>query len=612
MPVGTVLKRGLPKGNPGIGASVAQIRGGHLIANIVRAEKIPFVAGVIGGSLHEIVDGFYDIPDVRAILTRHERVATDMADGYARSTGKPGVALAVQGPGAANAFAGVANSYKDSVPILQILGQVRHSVQGTDTLQELPLQEIFRPVTKWEASIPMIERVPEIFRRAFTILRSGRPRPVVVDVPGDVSAAYIDEQDVPYTPVLRGYRSNGDPEDIERAAALLLQAENPVLYAGAGVLFADASAELLELAELLSAPVMTTLNAKGVFPEDHPLALGLGGFPIGLFATKQAVHFARNADVCFAIGNSFKPSATRSARQPTDIKLIHVDSDPMEINKIYVPDVAVVGDAKLILRSLIDAISGDSRLRRNGFKENIVGMIAGMKGEWMSEWDEHLTAKGTPINPFRLTADINRTVDRKNTIIMHDSGSVRGYLCHHYEAVTPRGFLGFGGQSSMGWSVGACMGAKMGNPEKTVINYIGDGAFGMTGFDFETAVRNDIGILTVVVNNEALNMSMETRKAQFQERYIWVELSGNYSDIARGMGGWSERVTDPDEIIPALNRALKVTKEGKPALLEVMCQRLIPEPILVDPRGEAQGRSGLGGPVKQTATPGARPAGIQG
>lgn len=569
---------------------MGKIRGGTLIANIIRSEGVPFVAGVIGGSLHEIMDGFYYLPDVKAVLTRHERVATDMADGYARTTGTVGVALAVQGPGAANAFAGVANSFKDSVPVLQIVGQVQHSVLGTDTLQELPLLEVFRPVVKWQSSIPMIERIPEIFRRAFTIIRSGRPRPVVIEVPTDVSAAYIDEELVPYEPVRRRFRTAGDPQDIEQAAALLLQAENPVLYAGAGVLYAEAWDELRELAELLSAPVMTTLNAKGAFPEDHPLALGLGGFPIGLFTTKQAAHFARTADVCLAIGNSFKPSATRSARRPADIKLIHVDADFTEINKIYRPDVAIVGDAKLILRALIDAIKGDRRVRRNGLKKEVVETIARLKREWLEEWAPLLTSNRTPINPYRLTWDIARTLDRRNTIIMHDSGSVRGYLCHHYEVLEPRSFLGFGGQSAMGWSMGAALGAKLGNPDKTVVNYIGDGAFGMTGMDFETAVRCNIPILTIVVNNQALNMSMETRRQQFGERYIWVELSGNYAEVARGLGGWSERVTEPDEIVPALKRAVQATKDGKPALLEVMCERLIPEPVLPDPRGEANPR----------------------
>jgi acetolactate synthase-1/2/3 large subunit len=568
------------------------IRGGTLIARILRDEGVPFVAGVVGGSLHEIVDGLVATPEVRSILTRHERVATDMADGYARTTGNVGVAIAVQGPGAANALAGVANSFKDSVPVLQIVGQVRQSVIGTDTAQELPLQELFAPIAKWSASVRSIERLPETFRRAFTIIRSGRPRPVVVEIPTDVSAAYIDPGKVPYQPVRRRYRSGGDPDDIERAAALLVQASNPVLYAGAGVLFAEAWDELRELAELLSSPVMTTLNAKGVFPEDHPLGLGLGGFPLGLFASRPAVHFARTADVVLAIGNSFKPSATRGAAQPSDIKLIHVDADVTEMNKAYIPEVGIVGDAKLVLRALIDAIHGDRRVRRPGLKSEVVDMIAGLKREWLDEWAPMLTSTREPINPYRLTWDINATVDRRRTIIMHDSGSVRGYLCHHYEAIEPRGFLGFGGMSSMGWTTGAALGAKLGNPDKTVINYIGDGSFGMTGMDFQTAVRHGIPVLTIVVNNHVLNMSMETRRQNFGERYgEWIHLGKtDYAGIGTALGGWSEKVTSPHEIVPALRRALAATQAGQPALLEVIVEPLIPEPILADPRGEKTGR----------------------
>lgn len=568
------------------------IRGGTMIARILRDEGVPFVAGVPGGSLHEIVDGLVTTPEVRSILTRHERVATDIADGYARTTGNVGVAMAVKGPGAANAFAGVANSYKDSVPVLQIVGQVAQSVEGTDTAQELPLQDIFRSISKWTPSIRSIERIPETFRRAFTMLRSGRPRPVVLEIPMDVSAAYGDPEARPYHPVQRRFRSSGDPGDVERAAELLIRARRPLLYAGAGVLFSEAWNELRELAELLSAPVMTTLNAKGAFPEDHPLALGLGGFPLGLFASKAAVHFARNSDVCLALGNSFKPSATRSAARPQDIKLIHVDADPTEINKIYPPDVAVVGDAKLVLRGIIDALQGDHRLRRNGSSSEVIATIARLKSEWLDEWSPMLSSDSRPINPYRLTWDINNTVDRHNTIIMHDSGSVRGYLCHHYEAVEPRSFLGYGGQSSMGWSLGAAMGSKLGNPEKAVINYMGDGAFGMTGMDFQTAVRHEIPVLTVVVNNGVLNMSMETRKQNFGGRYgDWIHLGETrYADLARAMGGWGERVVDPAQIVPALERALAATRDGQPALLDVVVPPLVTEPILADPRGEAQAR----------------------
>lgn len=431
-----------------------------------------------------------------------------------------------------------------------------------------------------------------------------------------VSSTYLDEEQAVYEPVRRRFRSAGDPVDIDRAAELLAKAERPVLYAGAGVLYAEAWDELRELAELLSAPVMTTLNAKSAFPEDHPLALGLGGFPIGLFATKQAVHFSRTADVCLAIGVSFKPSATRGAPQPRDIKLIQVDSDFTEVNKIYRPDVAIVGDAKLVLRGIIETIRGHHRVRRNGLDRDVVDTIARLKREWLEEWMPALTSEKVPINPYRLSWEINNTVDRRNTIILHDSGSVRGYLCHHYEALIPRGFLGFGGQSAMGWSMGAAMGAKLGNPDKTVINYIGDGSFGMTGMDFETAVRNRIPILTVVVNNEALNMSMETRRQQFGERYIWVELSGNYAEMARALGGWGRRVETPDEIVPALREALEVTQGGHPALLEVKVERLIPEPILPDPRGEAGGRfaahHGARERATQADTTGGRPGGLQG
>ncbi|MFQ5878639.1 MAG: thiamine pyrophosphate-dependent enzyme [Dehalococcoidia bacterium] len=218
-----------------------------------------------------------------------------------------------------------------------------------------------------------------------------------------------------------------------------------------------------------------------------------------------------------------------------------------------------------------------------GIRPEVTEKVRRLKDEWLQEWMPTLTTDEIPMNPYRVTWEFMHAVDPANTIVLHDSGSVRGYICHHYEATAPRGFLGFGGQSAMGWSVGAAMGAKLAAPHKLVVNFIGDGAFGMTGMDVETAVRNGIPTLTFIMNNESLNMSAETRRLAFDSRFIWIELSGNYAKVTEGLGAHAERVETPDQLRPALNKAIEATRAGRPAVLEVMTKKLEREPVLPDP-----------------------------
>ena len=564
------------------------MRAANAVIQAVKMEGVKFIAGVPGGSVHELVDALYDDREVRAVLVRHERVGVDMADGYARVSGRPGVALAVQGPGAANAVGGIANAYADSAPVLLLQGQVRQNLLGKQVVQEMDLMKLYQATTKWLSSINHIERVPEIMRRAFVQLLSGRPRPVVVEIPNDVLAAEGDDEMLRYTPVLKRIRSNGDPADIERAAEMLLTAKNPFILAGAGIFPSGASVELRTLADLLTVPVGTTLMGKSAFPENHPLSVGISGYPRALFATKQALRMTDKADVVLAIGCSFKPPTyvgmtvgkTPAPHEviPKGVKIIQIDVDPSEIGKNFPVDLAILGDAKLVLTDLIQAIRDRADQSRLAQKDSVIEEIKGLKQKWMEEWMPVLTSDEVPINPYRLTWEVMNAVDRNNTIILHDSGSGRGYLAHVYESSFPRSFLGFGGQSAMGWSLGAAMGAKLAAPDRVVVDMIGDGSFGMTGMDLETAVRCEIPILVVVVNNYLLNLSAETRRQKFQERYLMVELTGNYTRVAEGLGAHAERVQKPGEIRPALERAVRVTREGKPALVEVMTKRLEPLP----------------------------------
>ncbi len=539
------------------------MRGAEGLVNALKAEGVEFAAGFPGGGMVDFIDALVDAPEIKSILTRHERVAVDMADGYARASGKPGVAIVSQGAGGAHAFAGLAQAYSDNSPVLVILGHVPRRSIGNLEVQEIQNLEVFRSVTKWVERINLVQRVPEMMRRAFTCLRSGRPQPVALELPLDVGAEQASEEELAYSPVGPGLRSAGNPSQVEEAARALVTAKLPLIYAGAGVLFADGAQELMELAELLQAPVMSTLNSKSVFPEDHPLSLGLGGYPKARFGTKPALHFAQKADVVLAIGNSFKSLATMRLPKPEGVTLIHVNADEKEINKNNQADIGVLGDAKLVLSQLIEAVTGLGGKKEKN--EELHKEIEAVREDWLSEWMPRLTSDEVPINPYRVTWDIMHSVDRKKTILLHDSGYPRPHTCHHYQALFPRGYIGMGGQSAMGWSLGAAMGARLAHPDKMVVNVMGDGAFGMTGMDLETAVRYSIPILCVVVNNSGLGIT-----AEGQKRRHMVDISGDYTGIALALGAHAERVEVPAEIIPAITRARKEMDNGKPVLLEII------------------------------------------
>ncbi|MHB9092191.1 MAG: thiamine pyrophosphate-dependent enzyme [Chloroflexota bacterium] len=554
------------------------MRGADALVKCLQAEGVAFVAGITSGSTVEISDALLGAPEIKTILTRHERVAGDMVDGYARVSGEPGVCLAVMGPGASHIFASMAQSYADSVPVLALLGQAVRARQGARATQEMNLLEVFRTITKWESSINMPRRVPEVMRRTFSYLRNGRPGPVMLELPSDVMLEEFDDSLFSYNAVKANARWRPAAANVEEAADLLVKAKRPLIYAGSGVLQAKASAELVKLAELLSAPVMSTLGGKSAFPENHALSLGLGGYPISQLGTSMSYQFAQKADCVFAIGNAFGDMATRAKSLPEGVKLIHSHIDYAEVNRNYQADVPLVGDAKLVLADLIEAVQDRLAKGKRGLKPEVVGEVAQAKKEWLAMWMPKLTSDEVPLNPFRVTWDFMHAVDRTKTILSHDAGGVRGHACHHYESIIPHGFVGMGMQSEMGWSVGAAMGFKVANPDKLVAYIIGDGSFGMTGFDIETAVRYQIPTLTLLYNNSAMGIVMDIQKASFGSRYTMVELGGDYVAISKALGAYAERVTTPDQIVPAIKRALVKIDDGVPAVVEFVTKRLEAQP----------------------------------
>jgi acetolactate synthase-1/2/3 large subunit len=504
---------------------------------------------------------------IRPLLCRQERVGAGIADGYSRiSNGKRIGVFAMQyGPGAENAFAGVATAYSDSTPVLFLpLGHPR------DRAQVFPLfssARTYASVTKSVETLNVATEVSEVMRRAFNLLRLGRPGPVMVEIPADVALEEISESALSYKPI-KVTSSAGHPRDVEAAARVLLQAQRPVLHVGQGVLYAEATDEVVELAELLQLPVLSTLEGKSAFPEDHPLALGSGS---GVMS-RPVVHFLGQADILFAVGTSLTKHGMATPI-PAGKTIIHATNDERDLNKNQPTPYPILGDAKLVLRQFIDAVK-DLRGGEAQPSNGVATEIRQVREAWLTEWLPKLTSDEVPLNPYRVMWDFINTVNAKEAIVTHDSGSPRDQLMPFYRATAPRTYIGWGKSHALGTGLGLIIGAKLAAPDKFCVNFMGDAAFGMTGLDFETAVRCDIPITTIVLNNSSMAIERHAL-AISHERYRARDIGGNYADLGRAMGGYAERIEKPDDIIPAIQRARQYNEAGRAVLLEFITSQEI-------------------------------------
>jgi acetolactate synthase I/II/III large subunit len=535
-----------------------------VIAEILKREGVEFLSCYPTNTMIEAAAS----SGIRPIVCRQERVGVGVADGFTRVTNgkRIGVFSMQAGPGAENAYSGITTAYSDSVPILLLpVGHARNTSQVHRFFRSV---QAYAPVTKWTEEITLADQVPEIMRRAFSYLKMGRLGPVLVEIPNDAAVEEFPAPSINYTPVKKTV-SGANTRDIEAAAKVLVQAQAPVIVAGQGVLYAEASDDLVELAELLQAPVTTPLEGKSAFPEDHSLSLGTGA---GVMP--RPVHaFLQKADVVFAVGASLTKHNIVAAPIPAGKTIIHATNDERDLNKHYATEYPILGDAKPVLRQFIEAVKdalGNEKREAN----DVADEIKRGKQAWLAEWMPKLTSDEKPLNPYRVMWEFMNLFDRKEVIVTHDAGSPRNQLVPFYQAPTPRSYLGWGKSHALGTGLGLIMGAKLAAPDKFCVNFMGDAAFGMTGLDFETAVRNDIPILTIVLNNNF--MAAETHSMQVShERYGTMNILGNYADLAKSLGGWSERVEEPVQIVPALRRARKVTEDGKAALLEFVTSREI-------------------------------------
>ena len=541
------------------------MQGKTAIANILKQEGVEIAFCFPNNALIDAIAA----AGIRPIIARMERGAVNMADAYSRinNGNKTGVCIVQAGPGIENAFPGVAQAFADNTPILMLPGH--DGSTRTSMTSDFSATRNYDGVTKWAGMINSPERVPQMLRRAYTQLRAGPPSPVVLETPADVMNGEIDESLFYYAPINKR-RTAADPVDAARVARRLVDSSRPVIYAGQGVLYAEATDELVELAELLNAPVMTTTLGKSGFPENHPLALGTGGNS----GTRAVGEFLRKAELVFGIGTSFNKTLA-SAPVPVGKAIIQSTVDDRDLNSEYGLEDMLLGDAKLVTRQLIDEVKGilgDNGRRGDG---SVAAEIAAIKAEWLAEWMPRLTSDDIPISPYRVVWELNNGLDKANSIVTHDSGNPRDQIVPFYEATTPRGYLGWGNSTQLGAGLGFAMGAKLAAPEKTVVNLMGDTAVGMCGTDFETASRNKIGTITVIINNGAMG-GYEKNIPIAVERYGSKFLTGDYTKMAESLGCHAETISEPSDIGPTLARAQDIASGGQPVVLEIMTRE---EPV---------------------------------
>ncbi|MEM6704732.1 MAG: thiamine pyrophosphate-requiring protein [Acidobacteriota bacterium] len=548
-------------GSAGLRAKESAVNVAQAIAEILKREG---VTDLFAYPVNPIIEAAAEA-DIRTIIVRQERTGLHMADAVSRLTSGDsiGVFTMQHGPGTENAYGGVAQAYSESVPMLVLpAGYPQRSAHVSPNFNAA---SNFAQITKSCEPLTMPKALPEVLRRAFTRIKNGRPGPALVEVPVDLYGREF-EGDLLYEPAPK-VRTGPDPEAIVAAAKALAEAERPVLYVGQGVHYAKAWPELLELAELLSIPVTTSLEGKSAFPESHPLALGSGGRAI-----PGPVHeFLTDADLVFGIGCSFTltPFGTLMIRYRKGKTYLHATLDETDLNKELVCDVPILGDAKLVLRALLDELRDARCAHAETRASEVPAAIAASKKAWLDSWRPKLTSREAPMTPYRVIGELMQCVDPNETIITHDAGSPRDQLSPFWTSDVPLSYLGWGKTTQLGYGLGLAMGAKLQHPERLCINVWGDAAIGFTGMDFETAVRERLPILSILFNNFSMAIELPIMKVATQ-KYRSTDISGHYADFARALGGYGERVEDPGQIRAALERGIEATRNGQPALLEFL------------------------------------------
>jgi thiamine pyrophosphate-dependent acetolactate synthase large subunit-like protein len=484
------------------------------------------------------------------------------ADGFSRmhNRKKFGVVITQGGPGSENAMGGLAQAFGDNVPILYL--------PGGPALSQHSVRPNFSPVRTYQTVATYSEvmwradSAASVMRRAFHHLRNGRPGPVIVEIPADIGTQEVPEAAVHYQPPKRSLQAPA-AGDVKDALRLLLAAKKPLIWSGMGTLMAEASAELQELAELLEIPVYCTMPGKSGFDERHPLALGAGSASTGLHARR----WIQECDVLLGLGSSLTRTGYGQPIPGGKI-MIHNTESIEDINKDYFIEVGLPGDTKLTIQMLIDEAKG--QLGKNGRKgkSNVAAEIAEIKQQWLSEWTDLLNSDEVPINAYRVIGELNRVLDKEHSIVTHDAGAPRDTIMPFYTATVPHSYIGWGKTTHLGYGIPLMIGTKLARPDKFCLNFMGDGAFGMSGLDIETSVRAGAPITTIVLNNG----DMATYPGGYpvaRKEFNVTRMTGDYAKIAEGLGAVGITVTQPAAIAAALKRAQQLNAEGKTVLLDI-------------------------------------------
>jgi acetolactate synthase-1/2/3 large subunit len=526
-----------------------RITGAEALVRGLVAEGVDIMFGYPGGVVLPIYDAIYEAEGIRHILVRHEQGAVHAADGYARVTGKPGVALVTSGPGATNTVTGIANAYMDSIPLVVITGQVATSVIGTDAFQESDITGITLPITKHNYLLKDARDVPEVIKEAFHIATTGRPGPVLIDMPVDVSKGEVDFV-WPASVNLPGYKPTyrGHAKQIKQAANLIAKARKPLLYVGGGVLASGASKEIKELAELMQLPVTSTLMGKGAFPEDHHLSIGMPG----MHGAKYTNYSITETDLLIGVGVRFDDRVTgKLSSFASKAKVIHIDIDPAEIGKNKPVNVPIVGDAKHIVAAIV------AELRKSGAEPRTDAWMRAID-DWRNRFPLHYQKDSATIMPQRVVERIDQLTADRETIICTEVGQNQMWAMQFHKALKPRTWVSSGGLGTMGFGFPASIGAQAGRPDALVIDIAGDGSFQMVSQELATAKIHNLPVKVVILNNGFLGMVRQWQELFYGKRYsesILPQDCPDFVKLAEAYGCFGVRAEKPEDVDQALEAA---------------------------------------------------------
>ncbi len=531
---------------------MGKITGAQMLIKCLKEAGVEVIFGFPGGVVIPIYDALYD-SDIRHILVRHEQGAAHAADGYARSTGKTGVCMATSGPGATNLITGIANAYMDSVPIVAITGQVSTHVIGTDAFQEADITGITAPITKHNYLIKDIKELPSVIKEAFYIASTGRPGPVLIDIPVDISKGHIDEN-FKSEIVLEGYKPTykGNLRQIMQAVKRIQESKRPVIFTGGGVTSSNASSVLTEFAELAKIPVITSLTGKGTFPDTNSLCLGMAG----MHGTKYANLAFTEADLIIAVGVRFDDRVTGKLSEfAKDAEVIHIDIDPAEIGKNVRVDIPIVGDAQSVLSDLKLKYEETACKNDIAARKPWIEHIMDLKQKCFLKYDR----TADTLKPAYIIEKIYEFT-KGDAIICTEVGQHQMWTAQYYKFTKPRTLISSGGLGTMGFGFPAAIGAKVGNPEKTVIDIAGDGSIQMNVQEFATAVSNKIPVKIMVINNGYLGMVRQWQEFFWNKRYSHTNIEGSvdFVKLVEAYGGQGFRVKEKSEVESAIKKALAI------------------------------------------------------